>query len=203
MDISTFLTLTEKVLGFFKSFFWKNKNIVYINSNVKNLNIESIRKLISPSNSKYINCQSEKRNSLKGYKRHFRKQKINLFQIIRNVRDASKITYCGFSSQMFSVFDGYVLGDTNNYDFIEIKNNNTYYLISEKRKNIQDKILLGDVKEEINLVIETSYQIDESKCLNNPTIKLDMQEPSKITNDYLNKVYSSVKNVLDACGNKK
>ncbi|MCR4660685.1 MAG: SAVED domain-containing protein, partial [Clostridia bacterium] len=143
-----------------------------------------------------------KKNSLKSYKRHFRKQKINLVQIIKNMRDASKITYCGFSSQMFSVFDGYILGDTNNYDFIEIKKNNSYYLISEKRKNIQDTIILDDYNQEINLVVETSYQIDESKCLNNPTIKLDMQEPTRITNDYLNKVYSSVKNILDACGSK-
>ena len=61
MNVSSWISFIVKICGFFKSILWKNKNIVYINGNVKNLNVEEIRKLIVPSDSKYINCQSNKR----------------------------------------------------------------------------------------------------------------------------------------------
>ena len=139
-SISSFL----KMIGFIKSLFWKNKNVVYINGNVKVLNVEKIRHLISPTDSKYINCQSKKSNKLFSYKWHFFKQKINLIQIVRNCMDSSKLTYCGFSSQMFSVFDGYILGDTLNYNFIELKANNQYYLIAKKInfQNLKLKLMI-------------------------------------------------------------
>ena len=58
---------------------------------------------------------------------------------------------------MFSVFDGYVLGDTLNYNFIELKPNNEYYLFSEKKKFVKQDVKIDDSTEEINLIIETSY----------------------------------------------
>ena len=179
MNVSSWISFIVKICGFFKSILWKNKNIVYINGNVKNLNVEEIRKLIVPSDSKYINCQSNKKNSISYYKNHFLKQKINLYQILRNCRDSSKITYCGFSSQMFSVFDGYVLGDTLNYNFIELKPNNDYYLFSEKKEFVKQDVKIDDSTKEINLIIETSYKIDANKILNNPIIKFDEQEPAE------------------------
>lgn len=202
MNVGSWISFIVKICGFIKSLHWKNKNIVYINGNVKNLNVEEIRKLIVPSDSKYINCQSNKNNSISSYKKHFLKQRIDLYQILRNCRDSSKITYCGFSSQMFSVFDGYVLGDTLNYNFIELKPNNEYYLFSEKKKFVKQDVKIDDSTEEINLIIETSYKIDTNKVLNNPIIKFDEQEPAKLTNDYLNKIYSFVKSTLDECCHK-
>ena len=202
MDAGSWISLIVKFCGFIKSIFWKNKNIVYINGNVKNLNIEEIKGLIKPSDSKYINCQSNKNNSISSYKKHFLKQRIDLYQILRNCRDSSKITYCGFSSQMFSVFDGYVLGDTFNYNFIELRTNNKYYKVTEKKHFIRQNVEIDDTTGEINLIIETSYEIDTNKILNNPCVKFSEQEPSILNNEYLNKIYSFVKSALDECCHK-
>ena len=102
------MKLLEKIFAFILSKFWKNKNFVYINSNKKNLNIESIKSLVKPSDSKILNCQTNKTASIHSLKSHFVKNKIYLYQIQKNIRDNYTFYYCGFPSQMFSIYDGYV-----------------------------------------------------------------------------------------------
>lgn len=199
MNIDLGLNIFEKALSLIKTLFWKNKNIVYIDSNVKNLNIEEIRPLIKPSDSKIINCQSKKSSSLRDLNRHFLKMRINLFQILRNIRDSSNIIYCGFCSSMFSVFDGYQVG--NNIQFHLIDFRSEYYLIDSNALYLKkEDFIIDDSKEEINIVVSSSYSISESKIKNVPTYSFDILEPQKIDCDYLKKVYSFIKNILDSCG---
>lgn len=127
MNINLDLNIIERLWALLKAFFWKNKNVVYIDSNVKNFNIEEGRFLIKPTDSKIINCQSKKSSSLKDLEIHFLKMRINLLQIIRNLRDSSKIIYCGFCSSMFSIYDGFRIGNNARFKLIDF--NNEYYLI--------------------------------------------------------------------------
>lgn len=195
------LTIIQKLPGLIRSIFWKNKYIVYINSNVKNLNVEEIIPLITPSNSKYINCQSKKLNEVESLRKHYRKARINLYQILKNSRDSSKITYCGFASQMFSIYDGYILGDTLKTEFVDY--NGKFYKIHSNIKHVSKSIDIDDSGEEIDIIISTSYDIDLSKCVDAPKYVFDEKAPNKITTQYLSKVYSFVKNVLDSCGKTK
>ena len=72
------IKLLEKTYAFISSKFWKNKNFVYVNSNKKNLNIESIKSLVKPSDSQFLNCQTNKTNS---------------FHSLKNILQKAKYTY--------------------------------------------------------------------------------------------------------------
>lgn len=129
--------------------------------------------------------------------------KVCITQVIRNSRNSTNITYCGFVSQMFSIFDGYSLGNTLNYGFVDYSD--TYYKIDAKKRQLinQNKSKRNDENvSEINLIIETSYVINKKHLPKPklPTFIFDKKAPKEITNDYLDLVYSYVKNVLDACG---
>ena len=195
------ISLIMKTWAFIKSIFWKNKHFVYINANKKNLNIETIKPLIQPSNSKILNCQTNKTVSIKSSKRHFLKNKIYLYQIQKNIRDNCSFYYCGFPSQMFSIYDGYILGNTHYPKFLELGANGKFYFVDFKFKGKDIKVEELTNTEEINLVIESSYVIDKNKLKNCPTYFFDEKVPMKITNEYLNKVYNFTKSFLDKCNN--
>lgn len=199
MNISLGLNIIGRLWASLKAIFRKNKNVVYIDSNVKNFNIEEGKALISPTDSKIINCQSKKSSSLKDLKMHFLKIRINLLQIMRNLNDSSNITYCGFCSSMFSVYDGFQIGNNIRVKLIDF--NSKYYLIDVNISYDKNIIQIDDSKKEINIVISSSYAISKSKIKNVPTYFFDVQEPRKINRDYLNKIYSFTKNILDSCGN--
>lgn len=201
MNINLGLNIIERLWALLKAFFWKNKNIVYIDSNIKNFNIEEGRFLIKPTDSKIINCQSKKSSSLKDLKIHFLKIRINLLQIIRNLRDSSKIIYCGFCSSMFSIYDGFRIGNNARFKLIDF--NNEYYLIDVNILQNKNITKIDDTKKEINIVISSSYTISKSKIKNVPTYFFDESEPKRINCDYLNKVYSFTKNILDSCSNSE
>lgn len=193
------INLIMKILAYIKSLFWKNKNFVFINANKKNLNIESIKSLITPSDSKILNCQTNKTASIKSAKIHFSKNKAYLYQIQKNIRDNCSFYYCGFPSQMFSIYDGYILGNTHYPKFLELGANEKFYSIDFKSKvqDVQTEEMFDS--EEINLIIETSYIIDEKKLKKCPTHSFKEKAPNKITNEYLNKVYNFTKSILDKC----
>ena len=188
-NIGLVLNVFGKIWGAIKCFFWRNKNIVYVNANVKNANLEEIKYLIKPSDSKYVNCQSQRKTGLRALKWHFWKMRISLFQIQRNVVDLSKFTYCGFASQMFSVYDGFILGNTMKYNFVDF--NGEYYPISS---TIKSKIAEWDLKQpldEVDLVISTSYEIDTRKCKGKAQYVINDKAPDVITDEYLEGIYAA------------
>lgn len=197
MNADLVLNVVELLFRFAKLIFWKNMNVVYINSNVKPTNKEDLPK-ISPSNSKYVLCQSKKSSSVSSLRNHFCRMRVNLFQILKNVNNISNFTYGGFASQMFSIYDGYILGDTLKYNLLGY--NGDYYFIPFKPTHCVERYNIDDSMREINLVLSTSYEIDISKCKKIPTLIFNEQAPNTLDSEYLNKVYSYVKNVLDSCG---
>lgn len=197
------IMLLKKFLAFISSKFWKNKNFVYINANKKNLNIESIKPLINPSDSKILNCQSNKTVSIHSLRKHFTKSKIYLYQIQKNIRNNTAFYYCGFSSQMFSVYDGYILGNTIYPKFLEFGKNEKFYSINFKLKNQNQNIKKIGESESVNLVIETSYKIDSKKLKSYPTYYFTEKAPEKITIEYLNRIYNYTKDFLDKCNEFK
>ena len=198
MEIKLGLTIIQKICAIFKSLFWKNKNVIYVNSNVKIFNIEESKYLVKPSDVKIINCQSKKSSSLKDLKRHFLIMRINLFQILRNLRESSKITYCGFCSTMFSIYDGYQIGNTTNFQLIDFNKN--YYLINDNIEYSSKKMSLDDSKKEINIVISSSYDISNLKIKDFPSYRFDIKEPNLLNGFYLSNIYFFVKSILDSCG---
>lgn len=193
------IKLLEKTYAFISSKFWKNKNFVYVNSNKKNLNIESIKSLVKPSDSQFLNCQTNKTNSFHSLKKHFAKSKIYLYQIQKNIRDNSSFYYCGFPSQMLSIYDGYILGNIQYPKFLELGLNEKFYSVDFKLKIKESKTEIMVDSEEINLVIESSYIIDKNKLKKYPTYYFKEKAPDKITSDYLNKIYNFTKSFLDTC----
>lgn len=198
-NIGLVLNVFGKIWGVIKCFFWRSKDIVYVNANVKNANLEEIKYHIKPSGSKYVNCQSQRKAGLRALKWHFLKMRMSLFQIQRNAVDLSKFTYCGFASQMFSVYDGFILGNTMKYNFVDF--NGEYYPISS---TIKSKIAEWDLKQpldEVDLVISTSYEIDTRKCKGKAQYVINDKAPDVITDEYLEGIYAQVKGFLDSCGN--
>lgn len=197
------IKILEKAIAYISSKFWKNKNFIYINANKKICNIESIKALTTPSDLKFLNCQTNKTLSINSLKRHFIKTKGCLYQIQRNLSDNCSFYYCGFPSQMFSVYDGYILGNTHYPKFLEQGKNEKFYSIDFKLKIKESKI--EDILdfEEINLVIESSYNIDVNKLKKYPTYYFKEKAPDKITGEYLNNIYNFVKSFLDKCNEYK
>ena len=197
-NIGLALNIIGKIWGIIKSLLWRNKNIVYVNANVKSANLEKIRYHVQPSDSKYINCQSQRKPGIKKLKWHFLKMRISLFQIQRNVVDLSKITYCGFASQMFSVYDGFILGNTLQYNFVDF--DDEYYLITPFIENQSAGWNVIQNVDKVDLIVSTSYIIDPAKCKSKTQYFINKPAPAKITNEYLNQIYAQVKGFLDSCG---
>lgn len=78
-----------------------------------------------------------------------------------------------------------------------------FYCVDFKLKIKESEIENILDSEEINLVIESSYNIDESKLMKYPTYYFKEHVSDKITSDYLNKVYNFVKSFLDKCNEYK
>lgn len=197
MSVELGLNIFQKLWVIIKSFFWKNTDIMYINSNVKIFNIKDAKYLVRSSNVKIINCQSKKSITLNDLRKHFLKSRLNLFQILRNLQESSLITYCGFCSSMFGVYDGFKIGNTFKFQLIDY--NNKYYSINENLKYKDHFISIDDSKKEINIIISSSYDISKNKVQSVPTYSFDKKGPNKLNSTYLNEIYSFVRSILDSC----
>lgn len=196
------ITLIIKILGKLYSLIINCTRVIYISSNVKILNKNDIENKITKFENKiFIENQKIDCNKLKKYKKHHFFQKILLHAITLKLKKFKDIIYCGYSSQMFSIYDGYVLSNINKYHFLEYNNRN-YYLIDYKNINQKRKIDIDFSKNEINLIISTSYNINIDDCKNVPNIIFD-KKIDKINSEYLNDVYNFVKNTLDSCCQNK
>lgn len=204
MALETGLFIFKKIWACITAIFWKNKSIVYLNSNKKSFNLEEAcrSKCINVKDSKVIVLGKNLPTSYKMYRTHFKKMKYRLFQIKRNLKENIDFTYGGFVSPMFAVFDGMQIGNTTKLNLVCYDNNkNSYYsiLYSRKSRNSPAEIECSDVLvgNEINIVISSTYKISPSKYnASLKTFELEDLTNNKIDNKYLQKVYQFVESVL-------
>ncbi len=195
------LNIIGKIIAFFKRIFWKNNNVIYINSNKKVFDKENIDKNISTRKRKWISCQTISKSGIKYYKTHLFKMKLNLFNILRNCNDDVSIVYAGYVSPMFAAYDGYCLGDTRKYTFIDtLQKNSESYCINYTKNFSKKKVSILKNNTEINIKICCTNVIDNKKCLNNLSFKY-IKMIDKVDSKILNEVYSFIRNILDACCN--
>lgn len=192
-----------KVFAWLSSLLWKNKNIIYLNSNKKTCNIDEIcrNKLVDAHDAKIINIEKYGTTHFKQYKAHFRRMQYHLYQIKRNLSSNRYFVYGGFVSPMFAVFDGAQIGNNVKTDFICYDNNaNEYYLVNYHRSSSNSPCgvdLSGYVGEVINIIISSTYKVVPCKC--DPTIKtFEFEErlEGRVTNEYLQRVYAFVESIL-------
>ena len=100
-----------KIWSFLKTILWKKENIIYINSNKKMQTKENIDEVIKTRKYKWVICESNIKLGYKFYNIHLIRMKKNLYDILRNSSDSNDLVYSGFVSPMFSVYDGYCIGD--------------------------------------------------------------------------------------------
>lgn len=195
------LNVFGKVIAFLKRIWWKNNNIIYINSNKKIFDKDNIDNKIPTRKYKWISCQTIGKLGAKHFKYHLFKMKINLFNILRNCDDGVNIIYTGYVSPMFATYDGYCLGDNRKYTFIDtLHKNGKSYTINYSKKFVKEKVNIPKDCTEINIKICCTNIIDSDKCLNNLSFDF-IKEVDKVSVDILNQIYSFVKNILDECNN--
>lgn len=194
--------LVIKMAAFLKSLFWKNKNLIYINSTKKIFDHSGIDNQQATKNAQSIFNES-KTNKI-GFnfvKIHFAKMKFHLYQIQRNINYSPQITYAGYASVPFAVFDGYCLGDNHSYHFFDTtKNENETYKIVFSKKRIEDNKFTILESEEVDLIISSSFKVDRKFAKNGNVYDFDNQIGDKVSAEYLNKVFYFVSDFLDACG---
>lgn len=126
--------------------------------------------------------------------------KFDLYQIQRNLNDSPKITYAGYASVPFAIYDGYCLGDNHSYQFFDTtKNKNETYKIefSKKRKST-NKFEIMKVQE-VDLLISSSYKVDNKFANTMNFFEFDTRINDKVSAEYLSDVFYFVSDFLDAC----
>ena len=193
------ISLIYKIWSFIKSIFWKNSNIIYINSNKKIQSKEMIDKVTTTNGYHWVICQSNTKLGYSFYKYHLLKMKKSLYDITRNSKELNRVTYSGFVSPMFAVYDGYVLGDNRKYCFIDScsKNSKSYKIDYEKKTNESNSIEkpFTDI---VNVLFPCSFKIKIEND-NNNIYKFNTFLIDKVTEKYLQEVYSYAKRVFDLC----
>ena len=192
----------KKIIAIIKTIFWKNPNIIYINSNKKKFDKGDVDSHVEVRNRKWVLCQTDSKLGFKFEKHHFKKMKFCLFQILRNCSDVTSIVYAGYVSPMFAICDGYCLGDSRNYVFVDTrKSKSESYEIRYKKKFIKQDIDFDYSSEEINVLVNSSSDIALAKCKKCKTYFYNEKCKDKIDNQYLTKVYSFIKSLLDLSTN--
>ncbi|MGI6644459.1 MAG: SAVED domain-containing protein [Bacilli bacterium] len=196
-----------KVFAYIMSLSWKGKDLIYIHSTKKTFSIDEIDSRMKIKKAHIINHQPKRvKFGLKGYKMHFKKMQINLYNILRNYDDIGFIAYAGFVNVPFAIYDGYCLGDTKNYVLFDtMKNTSGVYKINfnRKRSNINAfDLLLDDVKE-VELYISSSYEIKYQKSHAKAQFEIKSIIDDKISKNYLNDLFYKVADFLDYCRSNK
>ena len=119
------VSLCYKAFSFLKGLFWKNENIIYINSNKKRQGKEIIDAITGTMKYKWLVCETDAKSPLKLYNIHLLKMEKHLYDIYRNSSDSGELIYSGFVSPMFSVYDGYRIGDARKITFIDLDSLNS------------------------------------------------------------------------------
>lgn len=186
-----------KLVSFAKTAFWKNENIIYINSNKKRQNRDNIDEVIVKTRKyKWLICESNSKFGYMFYKIHLMKMKYNLYNILRNSNDSTSLVYSGFVSPMFSAYDGYCIGDARKITFVDLDSNTIEpYKIEYEKKYVKNEITI-EKKDEISVAFECSYVIN---CVSNLDFKYTKMSGNRVNKKYLQNIYSLTKSLLDEC----
>jgi hypothetical protein len=208
--ISASLDIFAQLYYFIKSLFWKNKNILYINSNKKVFDEKPIGRClpkdIDIDDYKNITVNSDLKIGFKNAKAHFLRMKKSLFEISQNLKRDPKIIYGGYVSVPFAVFDGYCLGDNHEYELVYTsKNNMDMYSakFTKERKTAKQHFDIKKHEKVVNLLIPSSYPIShDAVSTNEPIFEFPNTAEDLIEDDYLNSLFYFISDFLDECREK-
>lgn len=194
------ISLFYKVYSAIKTFFWNNPNIIYINSNKKKQNKMIIDELVPTRGYKWVVCESNTKLGYRFYNIHLLKMKKNLYDISRNLSDSNSLIYSGFVSPMFAAYDGFCLGDNRDYTFVDIDSNNSNGYKINYKKNIIKVNEIKEIKDKtINIIYSSSRDINIKGIDKSGTFYFYEKSGNKVKPNYLQKVYSYTKQLLDIC----
>lgn len=191
------ISVIYKIYSFYKTLFWKSENIIYINSNKKRQNKDNIDNVgIKTRKYKWLICESNTKLGYKFYKIHLLKMKHKLYDILRNSSESNQLIYSGFVSPMFSVYDGYCIGDTRSIIFVDMDSGTSEPYKIEYKKEFMKKELNIVNNNIINIAFECSYDIN---CVNDIHYRFSEKSGNRVSAEYLKSIYSYTKNLLDLC----
>lgn len=191
----------EKFFSFFRYLFKKNNKVIFLHSNVKQMSEEDYDGVVKRLNYSKYNVQSKKKK-INASKWFLFRTKLALYKIYRDNSKIVNFTYGGFVSVPLSIYDGYVVGDNHNCTFICVnRDNNEVYKVEYKKNKINSDLFKMNFPKqctEVALIINSSFKISENN-IRYPIIKLDFLCDKQINNEYLNKMYSYVFDILSKC----
>lgn len=208
--INIFLKVAYEIINLFRRKFKKGTyaKFAYINSNSgKKVAGDSLESLLKKRkiDFKNLSLQTTNRTSTRlSAWLHFQKMKYYLWGIKKHIENnKSYIIYGGFPMVPFAIYDGFVLNDTYSYKILDFCDGE-YKLINffPKRSFKIEQEPVTIYSREINLVIDTSYEITDEKILNSnlQTFRYGNNlRTSNINSEILIDIYAYVKNVLDNC----
>lgn len=193
-----------KVIQIVLAFFWKKSNVIYINSNKKIFDQGALDDIKSTKKTKWL--INEAKTLKLGYafnKVHFAKMKRQLYQISRNLEYKPQISYGGYVSTPFAIFDGYCLGDNHKYIFFDTtKNTGKMYKIEFKknRKKTNTFNIISNAAE-VDLIISSSFPINTEITRSINKFEFMHLIADRLSKDYLSEVFYYVSDFLDQCRN--
>lgn len=191
------LSFIYKIWSFLKTLLWKKENIIYINSNKKIQRKDNIDEVVKTRKYKWVTCESNTKLGYKFYKMHLLKMKKSLYDILRNSSDSNDLVYSGFVSPMFSVYDGYCIGDARKITFVDLDSGSSkpYKVLYEKNYKKED--LDGSFKKDTaNIIFECTCDIKSDISAD---FRYSKKSGIKVTKQYLQDVYSFTRYALDLC----
>lgn len=191
------------IINLIKAHFWKNNDLIYIHSNNKFFEQDKIS--TAKRNTKWIVHESINKIGPRFIKIFLNRSKANLYQISRNLNFKPYITYAGYASVPYAVFDGYCIGDNHNFTFLDsTKNSSAIYKVefSKTRGNNFNSFAIPDGVLEVDLLISCSFPIDKALAKTKHVYELSDMSGNKVTSEYLSKVFYWVSDFLDECRNK-
>lgn len=195
------ISLILKIIGYVRSLFWKEKDLVYINSTKKIFDTTGIDKIIPTRGVKFIVVENKTHKiGFKFVKNHFRKMKISLYQIQRNISETSTLAYAGYASVPFAVFDGYCLGDNRDYQLFDTtKNENGTYKIDFSKKRTKNNTFKKINATEVSLFVSSSFEVDNRHGKTDIKFNYMCLINDKVDDNYLSEVFYFVTDFLDHC----
>lgn len=177
-----------KIWSIFKTIFWKEENIIYINSNKKMQRKDNVDEVIKTRKYKWIICESNTKLGYKFYKMHLLRMKKSLYDILRNSSDSNDLVYSGFVSPMFSIYDGYCIGDARKITFVDIDSgtSNPYKILYEKNYKKHDLTNVIN-KETVNIIFECTCDIKKDIPSD---FKYSQRSSNKVSKQYLQETKS-------------
>ncbi|MCH5171568.1 MAG: SAVED domain-containing protein [Erysipelotrichales bacterium] len=177
-----------------------DKNIIYVNCNKKFLgeDMRTFEKEIGLQNSNVIQLYTL---NDKYYKLHLKKMKYIWKRFNKSKKYSKTLYYTGCVSVPLAIYDGYMASNKANIVFLENnKNTNKKYIVKSSKKHIDYDINyeIENSLEDINVVINSSYDISTDKLPKRNSIFLNVRMKNEvISKEYLDFVYEECLKLFD------